>query len=337
MENNEFNVIDTNEPIESNNIENELSSVNVSYLDDNNEIIEPAVEEVIATPQVTVNDEGNVTSILFTDESDEKKAMPQFIFDENGTVVDVVYNNEPVVKEEETIMPVAPKFTFDENGIVTSVSLVGDTKEDNEVAINKVPKFTFDENGTVIAVSLDDKPEVKEENEDNNVFSKITFDENGTVTSVSFEDEKALENEEVVAPTITFDENGIVTSYSNEETIEPKLNFDEEGNLVSITSADEEVKEEAPTGISKEEEKLIADIEANRAKINEALEEYKKIENAARAVGIADNEYLVDTFEKVKSYDLAKDKFNEGVDGYIAGVNNSDVEENDTELSHMQF
>ena len=273
MENNDFEIFNANDSINNSidfNIGNELN--NISYVNDDNQIVEPI--EVNAVPQITVNPAGNVTSVIFTEdtkeETENKKSMPQFIFDENGMVTNVIYNEEPIIGPNEEVKNVNSKFTFDENGAVTAVSFVDKEKENKVV---KTPKFTF-ENGVVTSVSLEEAPK------------------NSRVKAV---------------PKIEFDENGIVIADH------------ESDNLV------EEIKEDSPIVEKSELDILIDDINANREKINNEFARLNNIIKMATEAGIADSQYLKDTFEKIAIFNSVNDKFNIDADNYIASLKNTDT------------
>ena len=301
MENNEFEVFNANEPLTSNveelkndidlsNIDEELKNINISYVNDDSDIVEP---------ELTNSKDVDLAEELPTIEPQEES---KYTFDEAGTVV-AVNGEEPTAEELPTIEP------------------------------QEESKYTFDEAGTVVAVNgeepvAEELPTIEPQEE-----NKYTFDEAGTVVAVNGEEPVAEE-----LPTI---ETAVIETPDTEE--KTNFTFDENGTVISMSDAAEPVVAESiqydtdsnETKLTKEELDAIEDIKKNRDIIDEQFKNINEIVNQAREAGIADTEYLAETFDKISVIGLVNERFSNNVDKYVDSITKDEPTE--TELSKMVF
>ena len=339
MENrDEFEIFNANEPttnvskLETTNVDDELQNINISYVNDDSDIIEPDTnidfnanlfDAPAAEDKYTFDENGTVIAANDEEAVIETEPEDKYTFDENGTVI--------AAKGEEAVVETEPeeKYTFDENGTVIAA-------KDEEAVIETEPEeiYTFDENGTVIAAK-DEEAVVETEPEE-----KYTFDENGTVIAAN--DEEAIVETEP-EDKYTFDENGtVIAAADTDAETNDDFTFDENGNVISQPTMEETVAttleytpESNEPKFTDEELEAIEDIKTNRDMINEEFKKLEEMINIAKETGIADSEYLQETFEKAEVFSAVNEKFNSDIDNYLSSANETNDEE--LELANIQL
>ena len=276
-EENNFEIINTENPIENStieqektfdfsNLDDELKKIDLSYVNDDINIVEPSHEN---TQKLFENDDdlnNNIETLDFNESNIQNsfEVQPESIIN-NQTNEDTLFETIELPKINETL-------TNNDETVLTPVNF----------ELTKTDDYSLNSNDSVKPVVEDDV--------------RFTFDENGVVTSITSTDEP-------VATEVLYDDE-------KEEIETPKIDNEKENSINNINS--------------------------NREKINAEFARLNKIIELAKESGVADSEYLTDTFEKMEVFDSVNQRFNKDLDDYIASLNSDDLN-NDSELSNMQF
>lgn len=276
-EENNFEIINTENPIENStieqektfdfsNLDDELKKIDLSYVNDDINIVEPSHEN---TQKLFENDDdlnNNIETLDFNESNipNSFEVQPESIIN-NQINEDTLFETIELPKINETL-------TNNDETVLTPVN--------NE--LTKTDDYSLNSNDSVKPIVEDDV--------------RFTFDENGVVTSIT----------------------------SVEEPVATEVLYDDEKEEIELPKVDNE------------KENSINNINSNREKINSEFARLNKIIELAKKSGVADSEYLTDTFEKMEVFNSVNQRFNKDLDDYIASLNSDDLN-NDSELSNMQF